>query len=76
MKRQMIMLSDLNCPTCAAKLEKSAQQLPGMKSAKVSFGTGNLTVEYDEARLDEETIRKTVKQHGVEISMIMNGSAS
>ena len=43
----MIVLENLNCPVCAAKIEKAAQNLPGMKEAKVSFGTGSLTVTYD-----------------------------
>lgn len=71
-KRQMIMLTGLNCPVCAAKLEKAAKGMPGMKSAKVSFGTGSLTVEYEETALTEESIRKVVKQQGLDISMVMN----
>jgi copper chaperone CopZ len=76
MKRQMIMLENLTCPSCASKLERSAKQLTGMKSARVAFGSGALNVEYDELRLDEEAIRKVIKQHGLDVSMIMNGAAS
>jgi Cu+-exporting ATPase len=72
MKRQMVMLANLNCPVCAAKLEKAAARMPGMQSAKVSFGTGALTVEYDETKLNEADIRAVVKQQGVEVSMFMN----
>lgn len=71
MKRQMIMLENLNCPTCAAKLERAAQKLPGMKSAKVSFGSGTLKVEYDESVLQEAAIRETIKQQGVVVATII-----
>ena len=73
MKRQMIMLENLNCPTCAAKLEKAVTKLPGMKAARVSFGGGVLTVEYDEAVLQEAAIRATVEKHGVGVGGIVGG---
>lgn len=75
MKRQMIMLANLNCPVCAAKLEKAAKALPGMKSAKVSFGTGALNVEYDEAALPESAIRDVARQLGLEVATVLAGRA-
>lgn len=71
MKRQMIMLENLNCPVCASKIEKAAQKLPGMKEARISFGTGALKVEYDESVLQESAIREAVRQHGVAIATIV-----
>lgn len=71
MKRQMILLENLNCPNCAAKLERAAQKLPGMKAAKVSFGSGSLKVEYDESVLQEAMIREMIKQHGVGVATIV-----
>ncbi|MGI6609752.1 MAG: heavy-metal-associated domain-containing protein [Limnochordia bacterium] len=68
MKRQMIMLENLSCPSCAAKLEKAVQRLPGIKMAKVSFGTGSLSVEYDEGQLQEADIKAKVKQFGVGVA--------
>jgi copper chaperone CopZ len=44
MKSQMMMLRNLNCPNCAAKLQKAAQALPGMSEAKVAFASGTLNV--------------------------------
>lgn len=73
MKRQMIMLENLNCPNCAAKMERTAQKLPGMKTAKVSFGTGSLTVEYDPAVLTEEQIREAIRQSGLGVSSVLGG---
>lgn len=71
MKRQMILMSNLHCPSCAAKLEKAAQKMPGMKTAKVAFGNGALNVEYDESALKEESIRAVVKQFGLEIATVI-----
>jgi len=71
MKRQMILMSNLHCPSCAAKLQKAAQKMPGMKSAKVAFGSGALNVEYDETVLKEESLRDVVKQFGLQIATIL-----
>ncbi|HYF93690.1 MAG TPA: heavy-metal-associated domain-containing protein [Symbiobacteriaceae bacterium] len=73
MTKQMVLLANLTCPSCAGKLEKAVAGLPGMKSARVAFGTGALHVEYDEARLGEAEIRAAVRQQGLEVTMFLRG---
>lgn len=72
MKRQMIMLNDLNCPSCAAKLEKAVQNLPGMKRAAVAFGTGALTVEFEETELEESRLKELIRHLGLGIATVVN----
>lgn len=74
--RQMVMLQNLNCPNCAAKLEEAARKLPGMRTARVAFGAGTLNIEYDEGRLSEQAIRELVRQFGLEVAAILPGSTS
>lgn len=69
----MFMLLNLYCPSCAAKVEKAVQKLPGMQSAQVSFGSGALTVEYDEIQLSEAQIREVVDQFGLLVSTVLSG---
>jgi copper chaperone CopZ len=76
MTNEMLMLSNLNCPTCAAKLEKAAQALPGMKSARVVFGAGSLNVEYDPTVLSQDKIRALCKQMGVDVVAVVPGRSS
>lgn len=76
MKRQRFMLANLYCPSCAAKLEGAAQKLPGMISAQVTFGSGTLTVEYDETRLSEAEIREVVDQCWLVVSSVLSDPAS
>lgn len=71
MKSQMIMLRNLNCPNCAAKLQKAAQDLPGMKEARVAFATGTLHVQYDPERLSEESIRALVRRFGLDVATVL-----
>jgi copper chaperone CopZ len=71
MKKQKLMLGNLTCPNCAAKLEEAAAGLPGMKTAMVAFGTGTLTVEYDESRCNEAAVRTIVRQLGLDVTMVL-----
>lgn len=73
MKRQMFVLENLTCPSCAGKLEQAVKKLPGTKAAKVAFGSGFLTVEYDEAVLLETRIREVIKQQGLGVSTVVAG---
>lgn len=68
MQRRMVMLKNLNCPSCAAKLEKATQHLDGVKTAKVAFAAGTLTVEFDEQHVKPEQIKEIVHQFGVEVA--------
>jgi Cd2+/Zn2+-exporting ATPase len=75
-RREMIMLSGLNCPTCAAKLEKAVQSTPGVTGAKVVFGVGSLNVEYDAAVVSYEKIAEVVSKMGMTVTARVPGSAS
>ena len=75
-RREMIMLSGLNCPTCAAKLEKAVQSTPGVTQAKVVFGAGSLNVEYDATVVPYERIAEVVSRMGMTVTARVPGSAS
>lgn len=75
MKAQTYMLKHLNCPSCAAKLERAIAGLEGVEEARVSFGTGALNVRYDETALTEQKIRDTVRKFNLDIAAVMPGRA-
>ena len=53
-------LTDLDCASCAAKMEAAIQKIDGVHSATVSFLTQKLTLEADDTRFDdivEEAVR-------------------
>ncbi|HHW14798.1 MAG TPA: cation transporter [Firmicutes bacterium] len=76
MRSQMMMLRNLNCPNCAAKLQKAAQELPGMKEARVAFASGTLNVEYDPEKLSEGDIRNLVRRFGVDVASVLPAARS
>ena len=53
-------LTDLDCASCAAKMEQAIKKLPGVRDASVSFLTQKLTLDADDARF-EEILQQAVK---------------
>ena len=52
MKKQFKLL-DLDCASCAAKMEQAIRKLDGVHGATVSFLAQKLTLDTDDARFDE-----------------------
>ena len=46
-------LSDLDCASCAAKMEEAIKKVDGVHTATVSFLTQKMTVDADDARFEE-----------------------
>jgi len=57
-------LEDLDCPNCAAKLERTVQKTEGVISASVNFMMLKLTVEAEDSEFDEvmQRVVKAVKR--------------
>ena len=45
-------LTDLDCASCAAKMEQAIKKLDGVNDASVSFMSQKLTLDADDARFD------------------------
>lgn len=75
MQRDLLMLENLNCPTCAAQLEAAARKTPGVTQAKVSFATGTLDISYDQAKVRQTAIFDMVRRHGVSVAAVVPGDA-
>lgn len=58
--RKIFKLEDLDCANCAAKMEAAINKIDGVEKATVSFMTQKLTIETEEAKLDE-VMKKAVK---------------
>lgn len=71
MKNETIMLDNLNCPSCAADLQKALLQLKGVSKADITFATGMLTIEYDEAAVEAANIEKTIQDFGATVATRM-----
>ncbi len=58
--RKVYKLENLDCANCAAKMEAAIREIEGIRTATVSFMTQKLTIETDEAQL-EEVLAKVIK---------------
>lgn len=66
---QSIEIDGLNCPNCAAKVERSVDSLSGVRNVRVRFETNDATLEYDPAEISLERIAYTVENTGCDSSL-------
>lgn len=60
-------IKGMHCLDCAAKVERAVASLPGVKAARVSFGTGRLVVEPAGGGLDLTAIRRCLEARGYQV---------
>ena len=64
MKTKDLGITGMTCAACAVAVERSVKKLDGVVSAAVNPATEKLTVEYDEARVDDEALKASVVKAG------------
>ena len=72
--KKTFLLAGLDCPNCAAEIERSVRAIDGVTDASVSFITTKMTIEAAGAQMDE-VVKKAKKiarrvEHDVEIKEI------
>ena len=63
-KTQHVGIQGLNCPNCAAKVERAVTELSGVQNAAVEFDTGRAQFEYHSDKVTLERIAHVVAQTG------------
>jgi Cd2+/Zn2+-exporting ATPase len=59
---------EMDCPSCAGKVESSVRELAGVESVDPQIATGRLTVEYDGAETDADAIAARVEAAGYAVT--------
>jgi len=59
---------EMDCPSCAGKVESSVRELAGIEAVDPQVATGRLTVEYDEAETDVDAIAARVEAAGYSVA--------
>lgn len=59
-------IEGMTCASCAQTVEKATNKLTGVSAATVNLATEKLQIEYDEAQVSEEEIKKAVSDAGYE----------
>ena len=69
MKKAVIQLETLTCPSCAQKIESGVKSLEGVEKESVSvlFNASKVKLNFDDSRLSAEEIEKTIRSFGYDI---------
>jgi len=62
---QTIELRDLDCPDCAATIEKAVGQMPGVLWVGANFAAGQMHVEFERSAVTLQEICQVAEGHGV-----------
>lgn len=62
-------VTGMTCAACSSRVEKSVSALPGIQEVSVNLLKNSMTVSYDEARLNSETIIRAVTDAGYGASL-------
>lgn len=66
MTKTTLRSSELSCPSCVAKIEKSLKALEGVQSAAVHFATGRIEIHHDTSRASVSELVAAVRAAGYE----------
>lgn len=64
MKKIVLNLEPLTCPSCIKKIEGALNKMEGVVEAKVLFNSGKVRAQFDENKIEAETIANTVSRLG------------
>ena len=62
--RVTLKIIGMTCAACSARIERSVSKIEGVESCSVNLATERMIVEFDPAKIDVETIKKTIEKIG------------
>ncbi len=71
-QKTILKITGMTCASCALNNEKELAKNAGILNATVNFASKKAYVEYDGDILDEEKVKKIIKDNGYEIEEISN----
>lgn len=77
MKKAVITLETLACPTCMQKIEQAVKRVEGVEkeSVKVLFNASKLKTNFDSAKTSLSTIQKAIEDIGYPVIKVVEKSA-
>lgn len=73
MKKAVLQIEALNCPSCMVKIQVHLEKLPGVKKVKVFYSTGKAVVSFAENVVTVEQLKEAVKHLGYSVTKITTG---
>lgn len=66
-QKETIKISGMSCAACATRIEKGLNRMDGVNSANVNLAMERATVEYDDGKVDSESLNQTVEKLGYSV---------
>ena len=70
MKKVMMKLDGMTCPSCLTKIKKAVESTPGTDDIKVLFNAGKLKFVMDPAQTNSNKIKNAIEEMGYEVKGI------
>lgn len=70
MTKQVFNVKGMHCSACVMTLEGLEDELPGVRSLKVSLHKQRAEIEYDESKISEDGIRKAFEREGYGLARV------
>ena len=67
MKKVMMKLDGMTCPSCLTKIKKAVESTPGTDDIKVLFNAGKLKFVMDPAQTNANEIKNAIEEMGYEV---------
>ncbi len=58
---------EMSCAACAGRVDKTLNQLQGVKEASVNYAAATATVEYNAAETNPESLKKAIQEAGYDL---------
>jgi copper chaperone CopZ len=66
--KQIFRITDMECPSCAMRLEGLEDDLPGVQRVRASYARQQMEVEYDESRVTPAEIVAAIQRLGYTVA--------
>jgi Cu+-exporting ATPase len=66
-KQKKLKISGMSCTSCAAGIEKSLNEMEGVRQASVNYALGQVTVDYDDEIVEVEKLSAAIKRLGYDV---------
>lgn len=71
MKKAVMQLETLTCPSCMKKIEGALDKVEGVENVKVLFNASKAKVDFDEAKVSADELKEIVEKTGYQVQAVI-----
>ena len=70
MKKAVMQLETLTCPTCIKKVEGALSKVGGVETVQVLFNASKAKIDFDDAKVSSDQLKDVVEKLGYDVLSI------